>query len=325
MNKNILVIGGAGYIGSATVNELVNSDYNVTVLDNLSTGQVDKVNEKAKTINGDILDINNLENIFQENTFDTVIHFAAKKAVGESEEKPELYFQNNVIGTLNILTMMSKYNVPKIIFSSTAAVYKPKDEENAIYNEDSETSPINVYGRTKYMCELMIKDFARLGKIKQYFIFRYFNVAGDTGLNYIEKNAQNVFPLLTNAILNGTDFTVFGEDYSTKDGSGVRDYIHLSDLVNAHILAVENDKSGIYNLGTKNGYSVKELIKAFEEATGKKMNVKISERRKGDPAVVVADSTKANQELSWISKEDLNSMVTSTLKAYGYSEDKLLQ
>lgn len=325
MNKNILVIGGAGYIGSSCVNELVKGDYNVTVLDNFSTGQTDKVNEKAKTINSDILDTISLENVFKDNTFDTVIHFAAKKAVGESEENPELYWTNNVVGTLNILSMMSKYNVPKIIFSSTAAVYKPKVEENAIYNENSETSPINVYGRTKYMCELMIKDFARLGKIKQYFIFRYFNVAGDAGLNYIEKNAQNVFPLLTNAILNGTDFTVFGEDYSTTDGSGVRDYIHISDLVNAHALAIENNISGIYNLGTKNGYSVKELIKAFENATNKKMNVKISEKRKGDPAVVIADSSKANKDLNWQAKHSLDDMVTSTLKAYGYTDDKLLQ
>jgi UDP-glucose 4-epimerase len=325
MNKNILVIGGAGYIGSSCVNSLVNSDYNVTVLDNLSTGQIEKVNQKAKTIHGDILDIITLENVFKDNTFNTVIHFAAKKAVGESEENPELYFQNNVIGTLNILSMMSKYNVPKIIFSSTAAVYKPKDEENAVYTEDSEVEPINVYGRTKLMCELIIKDFTRLGKIKEYTIFRYFNVAGDTGLNYIEKNAQNVFPLLTNAILNGTEFTIFGEDYSTPDGSGVRDYIHLSDLVNAHVLAIENNTSGIYNLGTKNGYSVKELIKAFEDMTSKKMNIKISERRKGDPATVIADSSKSNANLNWKSEHSLDDMVTSTLKAYGYVNDKLLQ
>jgi UDP-glucose 4-epimerase len=325
MNKNILVIGGAGYIGSSCVNSLVNSDYNVTVLDNLSTGQIEKVNQKAKTIHGDILDIITLENVFKNNSFSTIIHFAAKKAVGESEENPELYFQNNVIGTLNILSMMSKYNVPKIIFSSTAAVYKPKDEENAVYTEDSEVEPINVYGRTKLMCELIIKDFTRLGKIKEYTIFRYFNVAGDTGLNYIEKNAQNVFPLLTNAILNGTEFTIFGEDYSTPDGSGVRDYIHLSDLVNAHVLAIENNTSGIYNLGTKNGYSVKELIKAFEDMTSKKMNIKISERRKGDPATVIADSSKSNANLNWKSEHSLDDMVTSTLKAYGYVNDKLLQ
>ncbi|MBC7767126.1 NAD-dependent epimerase/dehydratase family protein [Arenimonas sp.] len=251
MNKNILVIGGAGYIGSSCVNDLVNSGYEVVVLDNLSTGQMEKVHKNARITHGNILDLHFLEQVFIEDGFDTVIHLAAKKSVNESEENPELYFQNNVVGTLNILSMMSKYNVPKIIFSSTAAVYKPKNVENAIYTEDSEVEPINVYGRTKYMCELMIKDFQRLGKIKQYVIFRYFNVAGDTGLKFVEKNAQNVFPLLSNAIVNGTEFTIFGDDYLTEDGTGVRDYIHISDLANAHVLAVQADTSAVYNLGTK--------------------------------------------------------------------------
>jgi len=324
MNTNVLVIGGAGYIGSSCVKELVKNGYNVSVLDNFSTGQIEKVDEKAKLIHGDILDIPGLEKIFQENAFDSIIHFAAKKAVGESEENPELYFQNNVIGTLNILSMMNTYKVPNIIFSSTAAVYKPKNEDNAIYTEDSEVDPINVYGRTKYMCELMIKDFQRLGKIKQYTIFRYFNVAGDTGLKFQEKNAQNVFPLLTNAILNGTEFTVFGDDYATPDGSGVRDYIHLQDLVQAHVLALKSETSAIYNLGTKNGYSVKELIQSFENATGKKMNVKIAERRKGDPAIVIADPASAHENLKWQATHSLTDMVKSTLEAYGYFSGELV-
>ncbi len=318
MNKNILVIGGAGYIGSSTVNDLVKNNYNVLILDNLSTGQVEKVNEKAKLVHGDILDIVMLESVFKENEFNTVIHFAGKKSVSESEENPELYFQNNVIGTLNILTMMEKYNVPKIIFSSTAAVYKPKNEENAIYTEDSAVEPINVYGESKLMCEKMILSFARLGKIKDYVIFRYFNVAGDTGINYIEKNAQNVFPLLTKAILNEAEFNIFGNDYQTADGTCVRDYIHIKDLVGAHILAIESNNSGIYNLGTKNGYSVKDLVETFEKITGKKMNVIMSERRKGDPAVVIADATQANEKLSWIPQHDLADMVETTLAAYGY-------
>lgn len=317
MNKNILVIGGAGYIGSSCVNDLVNSGYEVVVLDNLSTGQMEKVHKNARITHGNILDLHFLEQVFIEDGFDTVIHLAAKKSVNESEENPELYFQNNVVGTLNILSMMSKYNVPKIIFSSTAAVYKPKNVENAIYTEDSEVEPINVYGRTKYMCELMIKDFQRLGKIKQYVIFRYFNVAGDTGLKFVEKNAQNVFPLLSNAIVNGTEFTIFGDDYLTEDGTGVRDYIHISDLANAHVLAVQADTSAVYNLGTKNGYSVKDLVKAFEDITGNKMNVKISKRRKGDPAVVVADPTLVHQNLNWQAKHNLHDMVLSTLDAFG--------
>ncbi len=324
MNKNVLVIGGAGYIGSACVEELIENEYKVFVLDNLSTGQVEKVNKKARMIHGDILDMAVLENVFKDNEFETVIHFAGKKAVGESEEFPELYFENNVKGTLNILSMMSKYNVPKIIFSSTAAVYQPKGEDDSIYTEESHAEPINVYGESKLISEKLIKSFARLGKIKEYVIFRYFNVAGDTGLNYIEKNAQNVFPLLTNAILNGTEFKIFGDDYSTPDGSGVRDYIHLKDLVQAHVLGIGSVESGTYNLGTKNGFSVKELIQAFERITYKKMNVVIVEKRKGDPAIVIADSAKANNDLNWQAKSTLDDMVTSTLKAYGYVDDKLI-
>lgn len=324
MNKTILVVGGAGYIGSSCVEELINEGYIVVVLDNLSTGQIEKVHKDAKIVHGDILDIQFLEQVFIEDGFDTVIHFAAKKAVGESEEHPELYFQNNVVGTLNILTMMSKHKVPKIIFSSTAAVYKPKEESDAIYTEECEVNPINVYGRTKYMCELMIQDFQRLGKIRQYVIFRYFNVAGDTGLTYLEKNAQNVFPLLTQSILDGSEFKIFGDTYGTKDGSGVRDYIHITDLVKAHVRAVESTANGIYNLGTKNGFSVKELVSAFEKHTGKKMNVSIVEKRKGDPAIVIADSTKAETELHWTAEKNLDDMVVSTLKAYGYNPDALV-
>lgn len=319
--KNILIIGGAGYIGSACVNSLVNTDHNVTVFDDLSTGQIDKVNTKAKIINGNILDISALEQVFSTQSFDSVIHFAAKKSVSESEEYPEKYFENNVTGTLNVLSMMSKYHVPQIIFSSTAAVYKPKNDEHAVYDEDSEVEPINVYGRTKYMCELAIKDFVRLGKIRQYTIFRYFNVAGDAGLNFIEQNAQNVFPLLTKAILNDIEFRIFGNDYQTKDGTGVRDYIHIDDLVSAHVLALKNKNSGIYNLGTRNGYSVQDLIAAFEQHANKKMNVQILPRRKGDPATVVADAKKAGEALGWKPEKDVSDMVKSTLSAYGYVPD----
>lgn len=321
MNKNVLVVGGAGYIGSACVEELIKNEYRVFVLDNLSTGQVEKVNKKAQMIHGDILDISILEKVFKDNEFSTVIHFAAKKAVGESEEFPGLYFENNVKGTLNILTMMSKYNVPKIIFSSTAAVYQPKGENDSIYTELSHAEPINVYGESKLISEKLIKSFARLGKIKEYVTFRYFNVAGDTGLNYIEKNAQNVFPLLTNAILNGTEFKILGDDYGTHDGTGVRDYIHLKDLVQAHVLGIGSVESGIYNLGTKNGFSVKDLIQAFERISNKKMNVVVVEKRKGDPAIVIADSSKANNDLNWQAEHSLDDMVTSTLKAYGYIND----
>ncbi len=317
MSKNILIIGGAGYIGSTAVEKLVSDNHNVTVIDDLSTGQLDKVNSKAifKQIN--ILNINDLEEVFINGNFDTVIHFAAKKSVSESEENPDLYFRNNVTGTLNILSMMNKYQVSKIIFSSTAAVYKPKDEENAIYDESSQVEPINIYGKSKLICEQLIQEYFRVGKIKEYIIFRYFNVAGNSSIKYIEENAQNVFPLIIKSIKNNTEFKIFGNDYNTKDGTCIRDYIHLEDLVDAHIVAVNvENKSGIYNLGTNTGYSVMDLIETFENILNIKMNIKIDSRRKGDPAVVIADASKSKTDLNWSTKRDLRDMIMSMLKAY---------
>ncbi len=317
MSKNILIIGGAGYIGSTAVEKLVSDNHNVTVIDDLSTGQLDKVNSKAVFKQINILNINDLEEVFINGNFDTVIHFAAKKSVSESEENPDLYFRNNVTGTLNILSMMNKYRVPKIIFSSTAAVYKPKDEENAIYDESSQVEPINIYGKSKLICEQLIQEYFRVGKIKEYIIFRYFNVAGNSSIKYIEENAQNVFPLIIKSIKNNTEFKIFGNDYNTKDGTCIRDYIHLEDLVDAHIVAVNvENKSGIYNLGTNTGYSVMDLIKTFENILNIKINIKIDSRRKGDPAVVIADASKSKTDLNWSTKRDLKDMIMSMLKAY---------
>ena len=317
MSKNILIIGGAGYIGSTAVEKLVSDNHNVTVIDDLSTGQLDKVNSKAVFKQINILNINDLEEVFINGNFDTVIHFAAKKSVSESEENPDLYFRNNVTGTLNILSMMNKYRVPKIIFSSTAAVYKPKDEENAIYDESSQVEPINIYGKSKLICEQLIQEYFRVGKIKEYIIFRYFNVAGNSSIKYIEENAQNVFPLIIKSIKNNTEFKIFGNDYNTKDGTCIRDYIHLEDLVDAHIVAVNvENKSGIYNLGTNTGYSVMDLIETFENILNIKMNIKIDSRRKGDPAVVIADASKSKTDLNWSTKRDLKDMIMSMLKAY---------
>jgi len=316
MSKNILTIGGAGYIGSSCVDSLIEQGYNVTVLDDLSSGQEDKVNNAVNFIKGNVLDLDTIENVFQKGGFDTVIHFAAKKSVSESEENPDLYFQNNVIGTLNILSMMSKYNVPKIIFSSTAAVYKPKEGDDMVYDENSIVEPINVYGRSKYICEQMIQEYRRLNKIKTAIIFRYFNVAGNSSIKYVEKNAQNVFPLIIKSIRDNSEFKIFGNDYNTKDGTCVRDYIHLDDLVNAHVLAVNDDKSNIYNLGTNNGCSVLDLINSFEKILNKKMNIRIESRRKGDPAVVIANSKKIKEELGWEAKKDLDDMIMSMLKSY---------
>ena len=317
--KKVLVIGGAGYIGSATVRQLVEEGNDVTVFDNFSAGQRDKVDARAEIVEGDILREEDLTEVFSQSDFDSVIHFAALKAVGESEELPAEYFQNNVSGTINILKAMSKHKVPQIIFSSSASVYAPQEDGGGVFTESDPLGPISVYGQTKYISELIIQDFARIGKIDSYTLLRYFNVAGDAGLNFKEKNPQNVFPLIARAIAGEAEFGIFGDDYNTPDGTGVRDYIHLIDLVSAHIkaLQVNKDNSGAFNLGTSQGYSVKELVEAFERISGKSVGAKVQPRRAGDPAVVLANPTKAKEALGWEAKKTLDDMVASTLRVYG--------
>ncbi len=317
----ILVTGGAGYIGSATVHALVEAGYDVVVFDNLSAGQKDKVHKDAEFIVGDMLQEEELARAFGTRPhFDAVIHFAALKAVGESEEDPGSYFQNNVSGTINILRAMEQYKVPHIVFSSSASVYAPAPKgHSGIFTESDPLGPISVYGQTKYISELIIKDFARTGKIQSYALLRYFNVAGDAGLNFKEKAPQNVFPLIAKAIAGEAEFGIFGTDYDTKDGTGVRDYIHLIDLVDAHIKAlnITQEQSGAFNLGTSNGFSVKELVESFEKLSGKAVGAKEQPRRAGDPAVVLADPSKARRELSWNATKTLDEMVISTLRVYG--------
>lgn len=316
MRKTILVVGGAGYIGSAAVDLLVKGGHKVMVFDDFSTGQKDKVSNDVEIVEGCLTNTSALDKVFQLKQYDAVIHFAAKKAVGESEINPSLYFKTNVVGSFNLLTMMEKYKVPQIIFSSTAAVYSPVFA-NTLISETSTLAPISVYGKTKLMVEGMIQAYVRTNKIKQFSILRYFNVAGDVGLNYQEKNPQNVFPIIASKLNNNEPFEIFGTDYDTKDGTCVRDYIHLLDLIDGHVKALETEKSGIFNLGTSNGFSVRELIKAFEEVSGKLIKVVESPRRSGDPAVVVADSALAKQELGWEAKYTLKNMVEDTLRVYG--------
>jgi len=313
MKKNILVIGGAGYIGSACVNQLVQQGHAVVVFDNLSTGQPEKIGESVGFAQGDIMNPAELDAVCGAHQFDAVFHFAAKKVLSESMQNPTLYYQNNVVGTLNILGAMEKHSIPEIIFSSTAAVYEPQEDINDLYVEDSKTAPVSVYGSTKLIAEMIIKDFARTGKIQKYSILRYFNVAGDAGLSFAEHNAQNVFPLLAGALTTGEPFHIFGTDYLTKDGTAMRDYIHLTDLVDGHLKALETEKSGTYNLGTGTGYSVRELVDAFERISGKKLTVKESPRRPGDLASVIASPAKANSELNWYPTKTLDDMVQDTL------------
>ncbi|MCA9361492.1 UDP-glucose 4-epimerase GalE [Candidatus Kaiserbacteria bacterium] len=317
MKKTILVTGGAGYIGSACVEALVNDGNEVVVFDNLASGKKEKVNTKAPLIVGDITNLEELDEVFKLHKFDSVIHFAAKKSVPESQQEPALYFRNNVLGTLNILTCMEKYQVPQIIFSSTAAVYKAEDRSDFYFTEDSAVSPASVYGQSKLMSETLIKEFFKTEKISSYSILRYFNVAGDYGLAYREDSAQNVFPLIARALEQDKAFYLFGTDYDTKDGTGVRDYIHLTDLVDAHLKALDNSDSGVFNLGTSTGFSVKELIEAFEKKTGKTLKVENVPRRAGDIGTVVADAKKAREILGWEPKHSLEEMVDSTVAVYG--------
>lgn len=314
--KKVLVTGGAGYIGSACAQSLLDEGCEVVVFDDFSTGQRDKIPAGAEIIEGNLLNQEAITEICERYNFDTVIHFAAKKAVDESEINPSLYFTNNVTGSLNLLRTMENFNIPQIIFSSTAAVYAPIRESKKL-TENSLVAPISVYGVTKLIVEDMIRSYARTGKIAQFSILRYFNVAGDGGVNFQEKNPQNVFPIIANKIKNEETFEIFGGDYETKDGTCIRDYIHLSDLILGHISALNSKKSGVYNLGTGTGYSVKELVEAFNSVSLKEMKVKVSPRRLGDAPIVVADATLANQELNWYPKQTLEDMVKDTLRVYG--------
>jgi UDP-glucose-4-epimerase GalE len=312
MKKNILVTGGAGYIGSACVSALISAGYRVTVFDNLSTGQRDKIHPNAVLVEGDITNYHDIETTCSSQVFDVVLHFAAKKAVGESESNPALYFHTNVTGTLNLLTAMAKCTIPQLVFSSTAAVYLPPSDDDPV-SESSAVGPVSVYGSSKLMAETIVREFARTGMLSQYTILRYFNVAGDAGLNFEEENAQNVFPILKTALTTNTPFSIFGTDYQTRDGTCIRDYIHLQDLVEAHVRAVGSTVSDTYNLGTGTGYTVRELITAFEAVGEKSITVVETVRRLGDAPIVTAAADKAAKELGWSPRHTLEDMVKSTL------------
>ena len=314
--KHVLITGGAGYIGSAIARLLIDEGHAVVVYDDLSTGRQEVLDPSVVFIGGDILDLQSLEEVFKTHTFDAVIHCAAKKVMNESEQDPTTYFENNVGGTLNLLSCMERYQVPRIIFSSTAAVYAPISETRGVIENDM-VDPVSVYGRSKLMAEMLITEYVRLKKIQKYTILRYFNVAGDIGLNFMERNPQGVFPLLAQAFKESAPFNVFGTTYPTRDGSGVRDYIHLSDLSRAHVCALASDSSAILNLGTSNGYTVYELIEAFKGVTHKELEVISQPPRAGDVAVMYADASKAEEILGWKPEKSLSDMVQSTCVLYG--------
>ena len=300
----ILVCGGAGYIGSHAVHVLVEKGEEVVIVDNLQTGHRGALNPAAKFYEGDIRDAAVLDKIFTENKIEAVIHFAANSLVGESMEKPLLYFNNNVYGMQVLLEAMVRHGVDKIVFSSTAATYgEPK---RVPIHEDDETCPTNTYGETKLTMEKMMKWVSRANGVR-YVSLRYFNAAGalpDGSIGEDHKTETHLIPLILQVPTGRRDhITVFGDDYPTPDGTCLRDYIHVVDLADAHVLALEYLRKGgasdIFNLGNGQGFSVKEMIAAAEKATGRSIKVEIGARRAGDPAQLIASSEKARTVLGW--------------------------
>lgn len=302
--KNILVTGGAGYIGSHAVVELLDSGYNVIVLDNLENGYIELVDKRAKFYKGDIRKIESFENIFIENKIDAVMNFAGYIKVGESVIEPNKYYLNNTYGVMNVVEVMKKYNVKNIIFSSTAAVYGEVKCEGLVY-EDYPTNPINAYGMSKLMAEKIIIDAAKAYGIN-YSIFRYFNVGGAHEKYEIGQKGDGVtalIPIILQVAKGEREkLSIYGDDYPTKDGTGIRDYIHVVDLVKAHVAALPTlfeNISGIYNLGNGTGFSVLEMIDSAKKVTNKNIEIEVIERRMGDPASVVASSEQARKILGW--------------------------
>ena len=318
----ILVTGGAGYIGSHTCVELLNAGYEIAVLDNLDNS-CEKSLEAVKKLTGkdfpfykvDLLDYEATEQVFKENKFDSVIHFAGLKAVGESTKIPIRYYHNNITGTLNLVDIMQKYDVYNLVFSSSATVYgMPK---TVPITEDFPTSTTNPYGSTKLMIENILKDVYASNNKWSITLLRYFNPIGAHKSGTMGEDPKgipnNLLPYVAQVAVGKLEYIhVFGNDYPTPDGTGVRDYIHVVDLALGHLKAIEkkSNESGVhtYNLGTGNGYSVLNVIHAFEKACGKELPYKIEERRPGDIAQCYADPAKAKAELDWTATREIAEM-----------------
>ena len=299
----ILITGGAGYIGSHTNKLISNNRFETIIFDNLSTGHPEFV-KWGKLFEGDLSSVDDLNKVFSEYKIDAVIHFAASAYVGESMYDPQKYYFNNVVNTLNLLKTMRKYNCDKIIFSSSCAtygepLYTPIDE-NHIQN------PINPYGKSKYMIENILEDFSIAYNLK-YISLRYFNAAGaDLDLEIGEKHnpETHLIPLLLDAASGKSEkFKIFGSDYKTKDGTCIRDFIHVNDLAQAHLLSLESlldsGESDIFNLGVGVGFSILDAINAVEEITSSQILTEIHDRRSGDPAILIASSDKIIRKLKW--------------------------
>jgi len=312
----ILVTGGAGYVGSHCVKELLRQNREVVIFDNLDQGVREAVLSE-RFVEGDLLRREDLECVFDQYEIDAVMHFAALASVGDSMRNPQRYYENNVVGTLNLLGAMHEHGVKRLIFSSSAAVYG--DPDLVPIPEDHRKLPKNPYGRTKWMMEEAMADYAQ-GYDLRYIALRYFNAAGCDPEGNLGENhdpEEHLIPIVLDVVLGRREtVTIFGTDYDTPDGTCVRDYVHVSDLANAHVLALDaltaGGKSTAYNLGIGNGYSVREVIDSCRRATGRDIAVEEGSRRPGDPAVLVADPTRAIRELGWKPQfTDLDEIMTT--------------
>ena len=323
----LLVTGGAGYIGSHCAMALLEQNEEIVIFDNLSTGHIETVEKLQEYgtvyfIEGDLKNKNNINKVFEKFDIDTVVHFAAYSQVGESVKNPDKYYQNNVVGTLNLLSSMISHGIKKIVFSSTAAtygepIYTPIDENHP-------QNPMNPYGQTKLIIEKIMDDYDRAYGLKSVRL-RYFNVAGADSKNRIgewhEPETHLIPNILKSTFNGGKIFEIYGNDYETKDGTCIRDYINVEDLAQAHILAIKylnsNGDTNFFNLGTKDGNSVKEVFDLCEKVVGVNIKVNQMPRREGDPAILVADNSKAKKILNWSPKITL---MDSILTAYEWEK-----
>lgn len=313
---NILVTGGAGYIGSFMTKALLDRGDEVIVFDNLERGYREAIDSRAKFIKGDIKNNKDLESLFEDNLFEAVMHFAGLIAVGESEEKPDLYYQNNVIGSKNLFeAAVNIGSVKKFIFSSSAAVYG--NPTQIPIPENHPKNPTSEYGKNKLIVEEILLSLQKDNPKISFVALRYFNAAGDALESDLGENHNpetHIIPIIIKSAISGLPFKIFGDDYKTKDGTCVRDYIHVLDLVQGHLLALEKlqKEPGAYNynVGTGNGYSNKEVVEIVKKISGKNFDIEYVSRRTGDPDELIADCSKIKNELGFSPKySDLETIV----------------
>jgi UDP-glucose 4-epimerase len=316
-----LITGGAGYIGAHVVESTLTSGRTIVVLDDLSTGISSRLSQNIPLAQVSLQDSDAVHQIFETNTISGVLHLAAKKRVGESVERPDYYWQENVVGLQNLLDAMKRHDVKNFVFSSSAAVYgQPDVPFGTLITEDIECSPINPYGATKLEGEVLSRAMAESDGLKVAAL-RYFNVAGTGRPELGDQYIFNLVPIVFDALDRGEQPMVFGDDYNTPDGSCIRDYVHVQDLAEAHVAAmdfVENSEPGFtaINIGTGKGASVFEVLNMIQEVTGKEISAIHADRRAGDPAALVADVSKAKEILNWSSSRDLKDIVSSAWDAW---------